>query len=129
MTSREERGAYGFGRQVKNWDTYSPLGHRVTPFPEEKVCGICESKCDVVFPVAPKLCGRCAMHAIGRSDVMNKWRFGPPTLSGYHCDNCGQLTYRPLQVNTRICHPCTSRLGNQVQKNQMALMYGARRVV
>jgi hypothetical protein len=130
MPSERERGAYGVGKTLSKdvLDRYNPLGLRIQPFKEEKVCGLCESKCDVIFPVGPKLCQRCAMHAIGRTDVMNRWR-GKLEINGYRCDFCGSVVYFTMRVNTRVCNKCTIRLGKVTQANQVWQRAGARHVL
>jgi hypothetical protein len=126
MVSREERGAYGFTHNVQNWDKYNPLGNRVTPFPTEKMCSFCESRCDVIFPIAPKLCGRCTNRILGRKDVFVRVK-PKMDLAGYKCDWCGSISFMPTQVNTRICHRCTDTLAKQTQANQLAKF--ARKVI
>lgn len=129
MPSREGRGAYGHGRKLSRevLDNYNPLGLKIVPFPEEKVCGWCQSKKEVVFPIAPRLCERCVQRINGRQDILKN--FKPKIdLMGYRCDGCGTVTYMPVITNTRICNACTILLGKQVQKNQANLAYGARRV-
>lgn len=128
MTSANERGAYGRGRQIKNWEKYLPLGRRVQPFPEEKVCALCESKCDVIFPIAVKLCEPCAIRVMGRGDILKRWQ-RKMDLTGYLCDWCGRNTYFPVLMNSRVCNKCTVKLGNQTKNNQIRVRYGARRVV
>jgi hypothetical protein len=128
MVSKEGRGAYGHGRKITDFEHYNPLGVRLKPFPVERVCGLCEGKADVIFPVAPKLCQRCAMHAIGRTDVMNKWK-GQFDISGYKCDFCGTSVYFTMRVNTRACNKCTWRLGRVTLANQSWQRAGARHVV
>jgi hypothetical protein len=126
MPSRRERGEYGSANKVVNWDKYNPWGLKVRPFLEEKVCGLCQSKADVIFPMSPHLCEKCASKAVGRKDVLAIWK-RKFDLSGYRCDLCGAVTYFPIILNTRVCHRCTNDLGAQTRKNMAHPM--ARRIV
>lgn len=113
-----KRGAYGHGKKVQDWESYNPLGNKMSPFPEEKVCALCESKMDVIFPIAPKMCLHCVERIRGRADVLRITKT-KLDLTGYFCDKCGRLTYAPTIVNTRCCHGCTTKLGNQVRANNI----------
>lgn len=128
MVSREERGAFGTGSRIKDFSKYNPFGHKITPFLEEKVCALCESKCDVVFPMAPKLCQACSKRIWARQDVM---RVAKPKLdmNGYRCDWCGGVSFFPTIINTRICHKCTNKLAKKTAENQYLMKVGARRIV
>jgi hypothetical protein len=126
MPSQAERGVYGKANKVRDWNIYNPFGYRVTPFPTEKVCSFCESKKDMIFPIGPKLCGKCTERILGRTDVLRNTK-GKMDLSGYRCDWCGTVTFFPTIVNTRICNGCTKKLARQTQLNMTKL--GARRVI
>ena len=104
------------------------MGLKVSPFKVERVCAFCESRKDVLFPVSPKLCEACVVRVFGRQDVKHRGQ-RKMDLRGYRCDRCGKNTYFPVIVQTRICNPCTVKLGNQTMSNEIQRKYGARRVV
>jgi ribosomal protein S27AE len=110
MPSDEERGAYGTGGKVKNWDKYNPWGYKIKPFKEEYICPLCESKADVVFPITMDLCPRCAEKVMERKDIY--WTAEKKIdVDGHFCVNCGEFSIVYYTVNTRICNKCTRRLG------------------
>jgi hypothetical protein len=128
LPSREGRGAYGSGRKISDevFKNYNPLGYRVEPFPTEQVCAFCESKCDVIFPMSPKLCATCALRVNGRQDILKGFK-RKMDLNGYHCEWCDKVTYFPIIVNTRVCHKCTQHLANMTRPRQNAKY--ARRII
>ncbi|MEM4104656.1 MAG: hypothetical protein QXF80_06655 [Thermoplasmatales archaeon] len=126
MPSESERGAYGTGRKVKNWEIYNPLGVKIKKFKEESVCAICSSKADFLFPITFDACPSCAEKIMERKDVY--WEATKKIdLSGHFCNICGNFSIVYYTINTRICHRCTVQLGKQ-QKRFRELMSIARKV-
>ncbi len=122
------RQVYGTGKKITDWKNYSPLRHKVVPFPEEYVCPLCESKADVVFPIALELCEKCKDKVIERTDIWwrtSRKKFDP---QGFYCLNCGRHVPVIYLYNTRVCNRCTMRLGKN-QKRYLNLTKYARKVV
>jgi hypothetical protein len=128
IPSRAERGAYGEGTKIQNWDTYNPLGLKTKPFPTEYICPLCEEKKEFVFPVQLQLCPKCVQKVIERKDIYWVLTKRIVDMSGNMCLNCGTNSVVTYMVNTRICQKCTTRLGKNQKRYQAMLKY-ARKVV
>ncbi len=116
----QERGKYGTGSEVKNWDKYNPRGNTIKPFKEEYICGLCDSKADVVFPVQVDLCPKCTARVRERKDVFKTISQPFYDFGGRFCVNCGETSIVYYRVNVRICHKCTLRLGkNEIIRNKL----------
>lgn len=127
MPSDAERGAYGEGKKIPNWELYNPLGHKITPFPEEQPCALCDSTADVLFPIKMNLCPKCAQSVIERKDIFKRFK-SFTRLSGMKCDKCGEGNIQIYEVSTRICNKCTYKLGRQLKKRREAQKF-ARKVI
>ncbi len=127
MVSRAERGAYGEGTKITDWDRYNPLGVKTKPFPTETVCPLCDSKREYVFPVTLEVCYKDAERIMERTDVFRKYLGSKLVLNGQMCLVCGKNTTVIHKINTRICQKCTVKLGRNQKRYQSLLKY-ARKV-
>ena len=108
------KGRYGEGSEVTR--DQNPLGLKLTQLPEEKMCALCHSKADVIFPITDMVL--CFKHA----NIMAEYKdvkvvFYPYSdLRGVgHCAVCGEQVVMGVKANTHICNKCTRELGRKEQ--------------
>lgn len=121
-------GEYGSGSKIEDWEHYNPHHLKLNKIPEEKMCGLCDSVADTIFPIVGMvLCFDCANEVKERDDIFLQLKPYMRVSKATFCGRCGRTVNWGAAATTRICHKCTVRAG-KFETNFNKPKYG-RRVV
>lgn len=109
----------------------NPLNIKMTQLPEEKMCGLCDTKADILFPITDVLlCLPCAEALAERTDI-------PPVSYKLYqnlkpegfCAKCGADVVIGVKANFHICHKCTEKLGKVERARRIKEVAQARKIL
>ena len=108
----------------------NPLGIRLTTLPEEKMCGLCDVKADIVFPINDVLlCLPCAEKLAERTDIEVHYKLYQNLKPEGVCAKCGIEVVVGVKASFHICNKCTRYLGKMEQARRVKEAAMARKIL
>jgi hypothetical protein len=135
MTSEHDRHVYGKSapKQNTDWSKANPHGYKLTPIPEEKVCGFCDTQKDYIFALSDVVvCMKCANEILERTDIERGFKpYHGSIVEPMFCARCGVDVVTGISFNIRLCYDCIRKAGIyelQWKGRKIRRVSGARKV-
>ncbi len=102
---------------VEKDDLKNPLHLKLKTLPEEQICGLCDRKVDILFPINDVLlCLPCAEYLAERTDIPPvHYKLYQDVIGRNHCARCGRPVVIGVKASFHICHDCTVKLAKVEQ--------------